>query len=510
MAKRFLIGIGGTGSKCVESVAHLSACGLGPEDMYVGLVEMDRQNGNLARTVETLGEYHRLRESLVGSDNNMGKCGLFGTELILPPGELFWCPLSDPTQSFDLYCGRHRFEPVPRMFFDALFTRDESREALDAGFRGRPAMGAPVFLNLDVADIFKKEEDTLWSLLFDKGRLQGEDVHIFLAGSIFGGTGASGIPNLAKIIRKKFSEKSTSGKLTIGVCLMLPYFTFRTKSFQEDEVIARPETFHANAKATLHYYNNLQSENIFDTIFLMGWSPLIELANVSAGRGSQKNPSLLPELLAAQACLRFFHDPASVKGTILTRRNTSETFTWSDLPSIRTGKNNELMLAMGKMIRFAYAYMRIYGPFLCSQDDSISELTSRLKQAASQPWFHRLFSQKNVDIFNEQQTFETMTGYCSRYLAWINSLVRSVKGTELFRVSGFEGSPPWDAESSGLGLASLKCGNEFDLPGFPSLVIDRQGSSLSNIFRQLNLYKNSDSLKGTGAFFRALHDVCAL
>jgi hypothetical protein len=48
--KNFLIGIGGTGAKCIEHLVYSCAAGLGPEQMWTGIIDQDEANGNVSRT----------------------------------------------------------------------------------------------------------------------------------------------------------------------------------------------------------------------------------------------------------------------------------------------------------------------------------------------------------------------------------------------------------------------------------------------------------------------------
>ena len=45
--KNFLIGIGGTGAKCIEHLVHSCSSGLGPDKLWVGMVDQDEANGNV-------------------------------------------------------------------------------------------------------------------------------------------------------------------------------------------------------------------------------------------------------------------------------------------------------------------------------------------------------------------------------------------------------------------------------------------------------------------------------
>ena len=58
--KNFIIGIGGTGAKCLEHLIHCCSAGLGPEDLWIGMVDQDEANGNVNRTKILLNKYQNL------------------------------------------------------------------------------------------------------------------------------------------------------------------------------------------------------------------------------------------------------------------------------------------------------------------------------------------------------------------------------------------------------------------------------------------------------------------
>ena len=62
--KNFLIGIGGTGAKCIEHLVYSCAAGLGPEQMWTGMIDQDEANGNVSRTKILLSKYINLRNDV--------------------------------------------------------------------------------------------------------------------------------------------------------------------------------------------------------------------------------------------------------------------------------------------------------------------------------------------------------------------------------------------------------------------------------------------------------------
>ena len=71
MSECYLIGVGGTGSKVIESYIKLCATGLGPSNLWLGMVDQDEANGNVARSKTAIENYQRLRKFIKreGKDN---------------------------------------------------------------------------------------------------------------------------------------------------------------------------------------------------------------------------------------------------------------------------------------------------------------------------------------------------------------------------------------------------------------------------------------------------------
>src|SRR5688500_17784526 len=85
----YIIGIGGTGAKCVESLIHLCAAGLMPSDdeLHAFFVDPDTSNGTLQRAQTLLTQYQNCRRL------HLGQTALFKTPLSVPDPDI-WSPIS--------------------------------------------------------------------------------------------------------------------------------------------------------------------------------------------------------------------------------------------------------------------------------------------------------------------------------------------------------------------------------------------------------------------------------
>ena len=86
-----------------------------------------------------------------------------------------------------------------------MYAPEEKAQNLSEGFRARPNIGAAAMLATSA-----NENDPFWNQIhkaLDDAR-GGEEVRIFIISSIFGGTGASGFPNIARKIKAIQKEKN--------------------------------------------------------------------------------------------------------------------------------------------------------------------------------------------------------------------------------------------------------------------------------------------------------------
>ena len=64
MADCYFLGIGGTGSKCVDTYVYSCATGLGPEKLWIGMVDQDAGCGNVEKSSINIENYQRIRKIL--------------------------------------------------------------------------------------------------------------------------------------------------------------------------------------------------------------------------------------------------------------------------------------------------------------------------------------------------------------------------------------------------------------------------------------------------------------
>ena len=337
---KLIIGVGGTGAKVVESFIHLCGAGLGPaEDVTVAWIDQDVANGNTERARTTLQDYMLARRILRdNADHGIPAsmtCDLLRTDLTPLGGDIesdycLWVPHRESNTTLAEIICYNLIKPVSvKNLARVLFAsgKTELDMELNEGYRGRPHVGSAAFL-------VSLKGNRSWELLRKniEDAYEG-DARVFLCGSVFGGTGAAIFPTLARRVR----EDGKQG-LRIGGALMLPYFTFRSPDDDETANVALSNQMLLQSRFALEYYDSLLGTRVFDELYLLGWREPFALPYHAAGARGQRNPPLVPELLAALAAARFFRTPAqdAPAATVYHchARSVGDTFAWHDLPEV--------------------------------------------------------------------------------------------------------------------------------------------------------------------------------
>ena len=193
MADCYFIGIGGTGSKCVNNYVYSSAAGLGPDRLWIGMVDQDDANGNVAESRSNIENYQRVRRILrtPGLSDINDKTDLFKTNITTQVGQTSWCPLPGTAPTLKDVFSYDLLNKDLQDTIDCLYhPQEELNLELDEGFRARPSIGAAAILSR------VQENDPFWINIFNAidSAKAGTEVRIFLVSSILGGTGASGFP----------------------------------------------------------------------------------------------------------------------------------------------------------------------------------------------------------------------------------------------------------------------------------------------------------------------------
>lgn len=499
----YAIGIGGTGAKCIEALVHLCAAGLMPtkEELYVFFVDPDKSNGTLERAQNTLQLYTTC------SELKLGELDLFKTPITTASPSV-WSPFQDAKPTLDeffAYSILKETAPNVAHLFDVLYSPEEKRTPLDEGFRGHPSIGAAVFA--DTVELSSREP---WKTFRDKVALDAKNqsvAKIILFGSIFGGTGASGVPTIARLIKQELSKNDVIQNYLISAVTMLPYFSF--DRIDDSEMRAHAENFLINTQAALKYYSQNDLNDVFDTLYVLGDHVLSPLGPPRAsgkdpkGGKDQKNEPHFLELYAALGALDFFNNekPRNGKCLFIARKNVAEQ-NWEDFSFYHD--RNILKAKLDQMVRFSFAYLTTYYPTL--------ESIYRTGRSYRAPWYVDFFERaENIQLSTAlEKELLKLHDYLQTFLLWSANIQASAKevAMELFNYNAYAEIQKSDQKST----VVLKDRNNFMVREFANLLLPREEekpNSLSDLWeRMCDAVVNDVNARGVGRFIHALYTQC--
>lgn len=427
MKQIFAIGVGGTGAKCIEGLVHLHACGLlddqdkNPARLGVFLVEPDQQSALLLRAQTAINRYGAMRRAIGRKSNTFAR------------GELRdygqWSPLSTSTGAISLdqvfpKAVLRTQAPGVAALFDCLFPPEEQSADLEVGFRGRPPIGSAVMsrINLD-----KEAQQGQWQQMLSDIQTaagSGDPPLIHLFGSVFGGTGASGVPTLGQLL-KNWLKRQGLTSIQVQASLLLPYFDFEGMADDDTGVHAESRNFQLNTDAALQYLRT-SGRACFDRVYLVG-SDIKARYEFSIGGTSQSNSAHLVELLAALGVRNAGISTGSYAYVL--SRSKQQSVGWEDLPD-----DENVGQALARGARFAVAWRNNF-----SLEINEAQKVSMRAFVSGAPWalrfFHPAGASENRDgrpgiRDKEQLTVQNATDqYCDTLLQWLKQITTNLGGS---------------------------------------------------------------------------------
>jgi hypothetical protein len=495
----YALAMGGSGSRCAEALIYLSAAGLGPPGKLTLLfVDPDRANYSLDRVLRVAGYYRELQAIRRGAN-----CSLFGTEIALTEPKS-WTPfatgaVSPSLANFFEYDTMRQRKPQDAALFEMLYTPEQRRAILDIGFRGRPSIGAAVF----GAKIDLSTEEPWRSVAANIASESANSVtKIFSFGSLFGGTGAAGLPTVPRLLclrknpqTQKFDQPNPN--VHAGASLLLPYFAFTPSAGMDNaQVYANCDAFLLNAKEALRYY--AACNPMFKRMYVLGSEALAMQANFSIGGKDQNNKPSYVEFLAALATRDFYGADLSKLEScevgILGRHAAGE-FGWADVPD-----GAVVARKLGQFTRTAFAFVKLFTPYF----DELRTTSRRwyLDRPRRRAWYQDLMERRGVDPAEMTQALKSHLSFFTSYLGWLRDLHWANGTGGGFRVNLADAAAFLTPEA-GASLVDEKFGR---LMGEQQQNPDK----LEDVLRRLAACDpgSYSDAAGLGYFQHALYDAC--
>ena len=294
MSKLYVFGIGGTGARVIRSLTMLLASGVEPggniDTIIPVIIDPDKSNGDLTRTITSLKDYKTINQSLKFGPSSKSK--FFRTK-IDDLNTSFRLQVADvEDKDFQTYINYYQLDKNNQALVSLLFSKKNLEAHMDLGFKGHPNMGSVVLNNFSTND-----GNDLGAILES---FQDGD-KIFIISSIFGGTGAAGFPLLLKTLRNATKSDLPSAALVesapIGAITVLPYFGVQ----HDDESEINMDSFISKAKSALSYYRD--NLNV-DTLYYISDKISNNYEN-NEGDEAQRNNAHLVELISALSIIDF-------------------------------------------------------------------------------------------------------------------------------------------------------------------------------------------------------------
>lgn len=304
MAKLFVFAIGGTGERVMRSLTMLMAAGLPTltnYEVFPIIIDYDEKNADKNLTCNVLKNYAAAHDAAYtqhtakSEEKSIG--GLFfGSKLRNLHGLTdYVSPFkpATPNEQFRNFIGFDKFKGVSDNdrgtlntsdFLTSLYdksNRPDTELNLDmtVGFRGNPNIGSVVFHTIG-----ETTEFSAFNSLYNPDN--GDKVVVI--GSLFGGTGASGIPEIVKAIKEKRPNAD------IATILVLPYFS----PMEEKDAAIKSVRFNSKTKAALSFYEASGLNDMISRRYYVGdFNPTV--IKYSEGGTTQRNNANIVELIAA-------------------------------------------------------------------------------------------------------------------------------------------------------------------------------------------------------------------
>lgn len=323
--KFFVLGIGGTGMRCIESLIHLCAMGMFDDtDLHLLALDTDKNNGNFARLKSVKDAYLNVK-SLEAEKRIAHKETFFSANLKYYE----FSPNYEEKSSFKEVFGYGDAQYNQREktdLADLVFSDDVEGFNLRHGYRAQTHLGSMMMYHSIIEEAKKTRKSQLQSFLEALiNAAQNGHPRVFILGSVFGGTGASSIPIIPQAISEAANILS-KGSVDVlnsayfGSTLLTAYFNFKVPSEserKEQKIIATSDKFAMNSQAAMMFYqDDATVKATYQKFYMMGtpgldWNPMQKnssaINKTITGGDAQKNDSHYIELLAACAALDFYN-----------------------------------------------------------------------------------------------------------------------------------------------------------------------------------------------------------
>ncbi|MCI8805703.1 MAG: hypothetical protein HFE59_07395 [Clostridiales bacterium] len=395
MSTCYILPIGGSGTRVMRALFHLLASGgfdderIKSFDNYkVMCIDSDGNNGDMNGLRSLYSKYKALQKL---TDLPLVSC-------YKEDGGLYWSPLDSNDNDMRGHIGDFNLNDDAKNVLEFLYTKEELSKKLNEGFYGHTSIGS-YFTSLNILGENHKFSE-VWERYFEH---IGDGDKIFIVGSVFGGTGASGIPTIARIIKNNIKED-----VPIGAVLVMPYFRPVGKQGEKTSLNINWRTFNSKVKMALSFYESQGFDDIFRTMYFIGENEE-NFMNVpySEGGGEQKNKPHYIETYAAATLFDFLAAPKN--DTFRTKfyvieQKADEYIIPETLNNVV--KNANIVRKMSTFFLFSSLYTKLLSDMIENRKKNIG-------------WLKNYESVYGRNFLKSHNFNVILKDYCEEYLSWI-------------------------------------------------------------------------------------------
>lgn len=431
MVKNYIIAIGGSGSRCLAATVYLSAAGLFDNHLHVTIIDPDQTNGNAEQTRKLISSYHALnsceqparpRDRRFFVKRSLAAPAIFRPSINRKEESrdqygYFWQDPNSPDRTFgDSVDYVDAPDPI-KNFAKLFYEREDLEMPLGKGYRGRPNVGAVTLIS-DLRRTSANPNSALGQMMGSiRADLQAErPVRVFVYGSVFGGTGAAGIPSVPRLAQDSISESHTTHheKMRFGVAMLTPYFTFPAGTAVGGPAPNSSLQQVATQAALLHYGHN---DPGYQHVYVVGAPEMASTnMNYSVGGESQENDPHYVEILASMGARDFFKRVDFPRNQRSMHYVDGDHVGWRTLPCHSEQDQKEVKRKLIAFGTFCFVYTHL-----------LHEAMSDAAWLKRQAWYFDNFIKRGYTLETSTDALNSLNQFCDGFLNWLEKVGRPLQ-----------------------------------------------------------------------------------
>ncbi|MBR1737759.1 MAG: hypothetical protein IJ736_12205, partial [Firmicutes bacterium] len=246
---------------------------------------------------------------------------------------------------------------------------------------------------------------------------RGDD-KVFIIGSVFGGTGASGIPTIASIIR---NTKGTED-MVIGTVFVMPYFNPGAAETDGSDSInsINGEAFNPKLRSAMMFYKDQvftdKDKPVFNVVYMLGSNEEMIVPNMTSGP-EQRNKGSYMEILSAAFIMDFLAlDDFSFKV-----RFFNEEMSDVERLELKDSDGKTVFDKLAEYLVFSIMYTKYFNKVFSDDCKVAGEWQKNLK---------KIINYDKIDGFAQERQIMVQCAY--DYIEWMYEICMATKDTPGF------------------------------------------------------------------------------